>query len=245
MSRTSPPAHDEHAWVVVDHELLSRLGPHTPRAEWERTLKRTGLWDLEGLEGTEGRDLAEVRAALGEPDPAPAAAPAERWTRAAPALRATAQCLAVLALILWVATGPTAALLLAVAAACWVAAWMAPPAPETAETPAGERATRALRRFLSHSFVAAAGDRIVENTPHRAYLELRLDEVDRALRVVEGQIEELREVRMRVAQANVRIGRPAEDVETARLTAAIKEKEATRERVAGVRALLAERLLDL
>lgn len=249
MRSRSPSQRDEHVWVVVDHELLSRLGEHSSRAEWERTLRRTGLWDLEGLEGAEGKDLAEVRAALTAGMLAEASPPTHLVTLTAEHLRAAASIVGVLAGVAFVVGAPGYMLVATfVAIGLAVASRVVPEHAPLADAPVAwpaERATRALRRFLSHSFVAAAGDRIVENTPHRAYLELRLEEVDRALRVVEGRIEELREVRTRVAQANVRIGRPAEDVETARLTAAIKEKEATRERVAGVRALLSERLVDL
>ncbi len=247
-----PSSADPHAWIVVDHELLSRLGPAAPAAEWVRALKRTGLWELDGLDGAAGKELAEVRAAVAAglvavpPDDTPLL-PA-RWTPQH--LNAAIGSVALIALGVALVAGSPGwlAMALAVGLAIALQALLVPATRPRVLAPASwpvERATLALRRFLSRTFVTAAGDRIVENTPHRAYLELRLEELDRALRVADGRLAEIREVRARIVDANVRMGRAAEDVETSRLTAAIAEQEAARARVEGVRALLATRLADL
>ncbi len=241
---------DASPWVVVDHELLSRLGPASPRAEWVRTLKRTGLWDLDALEGAEGKDLAQLRASVREwPEAAAPTGPGHLgayWGWAPVVLFlaaflfaaevASASTLLVGLLVLLVGVVLTGAL--------WSAA-AATPGPGPAAAAYADHATRALRRFLAHTFVEVAGGKIVENTPHRAYLELRLAEIDRALRAADGKLAEMSTIRRRIHDANTRMGRAAEDVETERLGRAIADQEQARERVRSVQALLAARLHEL
>jgi hypothetical protein len=126
-----------------------------------------------------------------------------------------------------------------------VGEWLRGPVSEPVVTRSAERATRALRRLLSRTFVQAAGEHVVENTPHRAYLQIRLEEIDVALRAADGRLAELAQVRERIRDANVRVGRAPDDVETARLDAAMTQQTGLRERVSAVRDLLAERLTDL
>lgn len=241
---------DASPWLVVDHELLSRLGPASPRAEWERTLRRTGLWELDALGGAEGKDLATVRSLVGAwPEAAPVSAPGAlggAWT-VAPlvilfgglyfALTGTSASSVLLGMFV-------AAVFAVLAAALWSAAAATPGKVPGAAAHADD-ATRALRRFLSHTFVEVAGGKIVENTPHRVYLELRLEDIDRALRAADGKLAEMAVLRKRIRDTNSRMGRAPDDVETNRLTAAIGEQESARERVRAVRALLAVRLHEL
>jgi len=228
--------------IVVDHALLSRLGPESPRAEWARTLKRAGVSDLDGLDGEPGERLAAVHAAMRSwPG---GAGPSRAFALGWPTVAALGASLALTVLGLFVFQGGGGFFVL-FATFPTIRMWQTARDTKRAGRPDpvhGARAATALRRFLACSFVAPAGDLLVENTPHRAYLELRLDEVARAARGTEGRLAELRALRARIADTNTRMGRTAEDVETRRLTTAIEEQEATRARVEGVRRLLAERL---
>ncbi len=52
------------ARLVLDHELLWRLDPTDPPAEWERTLRRAGLWTLAQAENEHGRQVRELVATV-------------------------------------------------------------------------------------------------------------------------------------------------------------------------------------
>lgn len=52
------------ARLVLDHELLWRLDPTDPPAEWERTLRRAGLWTLAQAENQHGRQVRELVATV-------------------------------------------------------------------------------------------------------------------------------------------------------------------------------------
>lgn len=249
-----PTDRDVSPWVVVDHELLSRLGPASSRADWEKTLRRTGLWELDELDGAEGRDLAAVRTAV-------ATWPVEaEWRR--PARRSLNQWWGTIPSLLFIGIlgaafmgGSSAETLLLglaggmvtmlTAAAVWLN-WPSAAGPALPQlTPHPDDANRALRRFLARTFVEVAGGKIVENTPHRAYLELRLEKIDGALRAADAKHAEMAALRGRIRATNTRMGHAADDVETARLGRAIVEQEAARERVRSVRAMLAGRLSEL
>ncbi|HNC95051.1 MAG TPA: hypothetical protein PKW90_02940 [Myxococcota bacterium] len=47
--------------LVLDQELLARLGPQSSRAEWERTLKRTGLATVEPGQTRAGKLLSAIQ----------------------------------------------------------------------------------------------------------------------------------------------------------------------------------------
>ncbi|HNH49016.1 MAG TPA: hypothetical protein PKY30_18370, partial [Myxococcota bacterium] len=70
--------------LVLDQELLARLGPQSSRAEWERTLKRTGLATVEPGQTRAGKLLSAIQRGVqawptGAPPEAPIAAELAPW----------------------------------------------------------------------------------------------------------------------------------------------------------------------
>jgi hypothetical protein len=244
--------------LVIDAAAFGHLRSATSHGEWRQTLVALGLWDLEGLDGAAGADLQELREAVAEGQRLSAGRPvAARRVVNVKVLQGVSGYGGITALVasavvafrtydlgyLWAGMG--AALVgVGVAGLVGVIRWPRVAAPAPPEWPR-ERASQALKRLLSRTFIAAVGTRVVESTPHRAWLALRLQAVDRALRANEARIAGLTTLREHVQEANTRLGRPGEDAETTKLAASIAAQEVTRRNLLTVRTLVAGRLREL
>lgn len=228
----------------VDGELLARLGPDSSRAEWERLLRRTGLWDLDPPDGPVGAMLRELQAAVRSwpPEVVEVRGGDPRWPLAYGGVA--------LAGLAWTSAAGdlrgVVAALVTIGGMVWWRTRSRPRVPPEATVPDAARvATDRLRRLLARSFVTAAGEVVVENTPHVDYLEVRGEQLAEAERALDGRMEELRTTLGLVREANTRLGQPAEDAETARLVAALDREEATRRRLVKVRSALEARLAEV
>jgi hypothetical protein len=126
-----------------------------------------------------------------------------------------------------------------------LAVWWSRNAAAPAERPPLVRAAMLLRQLLGRTIVDAAGEVVLENTPHRAYLELRLAELGAARDETERRQAELAGTAARIRASNRRIGRPEDDAEVARLVDAQAEAARALDRLERARAALAGRLSDL
>ena len=234
------------ARINLDHELLWRLSAESTPEDWEKTLRRSGLWNLSPSGSDQGKLVRElVRTVEAWPRARVAALPtfvpttARHW--------AVAMCLGLL-LVGLMLNSFLLGIVVIVAIISVVAARILflegsgkRSVASSAAAPEGKRATRVLRQLLSRTFVDVAGETIVENLPHRDYLELRVAEVDHALVASEGRIADLQATLNGIRGANTRLGRGIEDPETANLTDAIAVEQLMRARIEGVRRNLRER----
>ena len=98
-----------------------------------------------------------------------------------------------------------------------------------------------VRAFLSHTWVYAVGDRVVESTPHGDYFEHRLMDLDAAASARVNQVEELAGLIRGVRRANAGLGLEEEDDETRRLNNQIDGIRAQLAQIARMREQVAER----
>lgn len=237
---TAPPR------INLDHELLWRLSPENTPEEWEKTLRRSGLWNLTPSGSEQGKLVRELVRTVevwprGQLATVPNYAPTttQQWG----ALGLAGVVLGGVLVSSFV-VGVAAITALIVAYATWVLFLDrsgAQSVAASASAPEGKRATRVLRQLLGRTFVDVAGETIVENLPHRDYLELRMAEVERALIASEGRAAELSATLAGIRGANARLGRPGDDPETANLVDAIAVEHLMRAKIEGVRAHLRER----
>lgn len=242
---TSPPR------INLDHELLWRLSAENTPEEWEKTLRRSGLWNLTPSGSEQGKLVRELVRTVevwprGQIASVPASGgstgvlnPRHHW-----AVLALGGMLLGGAFVTSFAAGMLAIASLIVAYTAWMLhldrAGIRSVAASAA-APEGKRATRVLRQLLSRTFVDVAGETIVENLPHLDYLQLRMAEVERALIASQGRAAELTATLAGIRGANARLGRPADDPETANLVDAIALEHAMRKKIEEVRNHLRER----
>lgn len=207
--------------LVLDQELLARLGPQSSRAEWERTLKRTGLATVEPGPTRAGKLLYAIQRGVNEwPTRAPAEVPVS--PEMAPWLLGIGGFTVLVGAVLWEGWAAASLALpgLAVAAAgAWL--FLRPSAGDPQNTAEDQRHAKLLvdqlRSFLSLSFVEAMGTTIVEQTPHMAWLHLRQEQLRQALGRIAAHREDLEITDARIRALNLQLGREAEDEETRQL----------------------------
>ena len=239
--------------LVLDQELLARLGPQSSRAEWERTLKRTGLATVEPGQTRAGKLLSAIqRGVQAWPTGAPPEAPIS--AELAPWLLGIGGVTVLLGGALWEGWAAASLVLpgLAVAAAgAWL--YLRPPAGASPATSQDQRHAQLLveqlRSFLSLSFVEAMGSTIVEQTPHMAWLQVRQEQLRQALSRIAAHREDLEATGARIRALNLQLGREAEDEETRQLRqlseaqgALAQRVEAALEQLQTLRGSLEERL---
>lgn len=207
--------------LVLDQELLARLGPQSSRAEWERTLKRTGLAAVEPGPTRAGKLLSAIQRGVNQwPIQAPTETPVS--PDMAPWLMGIGGLTVLVGGALWEGWGAFSLVLpgLAVAAAgAWL--FLRSPPGQRPPTPEDQRHAKLLvdqlRSFLSLSFVEAMGSTIVEQTPHMAWLQLRQEQLRQALGRISAHREDLEVTEARIRALNLQLGREAEDEETRQL----------------------------
>lgn len=239
------------ARINLDHELLWRLSAENTPEEWEKTLRRSGLWNLTPSGSEQGKLVRELVRTVevwprGQVAPLPqpgalalVANPRHHW-----GVLGVAGMLLGAALVTSFVAGIAAITCLVVAYASWVLYLDragARSVAASAAAPEGKRATRVLRQLLGRTFVDVAGETIVENLPHLDYLQLRMAEVERALIASQGRVAELSATLSGIRGANARLSRPVDDPETANLVDAIAVEHAMRRKIEDVRDHLRER----
>ncbi len=225
--------------LIVDHELLARLGPESTAAEWESTLRRTGLWDLPAVGSDWGRLVRAIRLQV---ERARDRSRLEVPKAARPALTLLA---VGLALLIGLRAGPALGLLALGLPLLLAVAWFGPGRAADTGPPPLESASALLRQFLQRTVVDAAGEIVVENLPHREYLALRLQDLDDAQTAAEGRLGELAGTAERIRHSNRRLGRTDADPEIRQLEAAHAEGVVAIDRTNRVRAALRARLAAL
>ncbi len=234
--------------LVLDHELLWRLDAAAEVAEWEKTLRRAGLWTLERVESEQGRQLSDLIQTV---EAWQAEERSERGPTGTGIVATVALPLGLTALLALLAAAlPGPLNLLAwggvLAAVVLGAQWFARARPrsERAEQLA-RRAHRLLRGVLGRTFIEIHGEVLVENVPHRDYLLLRIAEVEAAAAACRTRAEEMARTRDGIRVANARLGRGESDAETERLGEAIAAESAQAERVEAILLDLRARLARL
>lgn len=223
--------------LLIDAELLSRLGPGTPRAAWERDLRRTGLYDLDPPDGPVGDTLRELRRTVRE-WPAEVASPSAAF----PPWFLPACLGGSFGATFWLLGFGPIGLVIGLAVGLGVNAAVPKPAPTMEPAPYAERGASLLRSLLARTFVAAAGEVVVENTPHVDYLRLRAELLEGAIVLTDRRVEDANRTLRQVQLANTRMGRPEEDVETDRLRELIAREEQGRVRIMAVQETVSRRL---
>lgn len=226
--------------LLIDAELLSRLGPGSPRAAWERDLRRTGLLDLDPPDGPVGDTLRELqRTVRGWPAELPAA-PVLPGTWAIPVALASG-----LGVAFWLLGLGPLGFVIGIGVGIALASASSRPAPHPEAAQYAERAAALLRNLLARSFVAAAGEVVVENTPHVDYLRMREELLEGAIALTDRRVEELTRTLRQVQAANQRVGRPVEDPETDRLREVIVREQEGRARILAVKQTVEARLAQV
>lgn len=223
--------------LLIDAELLSRLGPGTPRAAWDRDLRRTGLYDLDPPDGPVGDTLRELQRTVRE-WPAEVASPSAAF----PPWFLPAFLGGSFGATFWLLGFGPIGLVIGLAVGVGVNAAVPKPAPTMEPAPYAERAASLLRNLLARTFVAAAGEVVVENTPHVDYLRLRAELLEGAIVLTDRRVEDANRTLRQVQLANTRMGRPEEDVETDRLRELIAREEQGRVRIMAVQETVSRRL---
>lgn len=211
--------------LLLDHELLARLGPETEAEEWEATLRRTGLWELPPTAGEWGRLAQGVRANVQR------AQRPGRLVLSGPARQAAVLLAAAGAVVVAAELGPMVgmmALTVPVALGVW---WFGGGARAEPGSPPLARATALLRQLLQRTIVDTAGEMVVENLPHREYLVLRIQDLAAARQEGETRLADLTGTAQRIRASNRRIGREEEDMEVRQLEAAHAEGAAALRRL--------------
>lgn len=236
------------ARVVLDHELLWRLEADTPPAEWERTLRRTGLWSLaaastgseraESAHGEAAKLVTELVRTVEAWSNRPAPQPPSPLLPAATGLAFVLGFVAVVALV----PAPANAVLTGVLAVAAGGVYLAGRSPEPTLPPEARRAMRLLRQLLGRTFVEIHGETVVENLPHRDYLQLRIGEIEAASANCDARVAEMTRTLDGIRLSNTRLGRPADDPETENLARSIEAQRLLRGRVETVRIDLVSRL---
>ncbi len=217
--------------VVVDHELLERLGAETPRAVWLTTLRRAGLGDLRPQD-TAAPALRELLVAMAhwrEPDELPPKLTPGGRARVAGGLTLVLALAALpyalqslLSFLVWLSA-------VALVVVALRHTQRAPPVEPSGVQ--ARRATEALRRFCATSLVTVSGGAVLESTPHRTWFTRRAEELEAEDRRRRQNIDTLRDTAERIREVNRKLGRPEEDDETAQLAGAIEAELRAQARV--------------
>lgn len=225
--------------LLLDHELLARLGPETEAAEWEATLRRTGLWELPPTAGEWGRLAQGVRANVQR---------AQRHGRlvlSGQARQAAVLLAAAGAVVVAAELGPIVGMM-ALTAPIALGVWWFGAGGRAEEGSAPlVRATALLRQLLQRTIVDTAGEMVVENLPHREYLVLRIHDLEAARQEGEARLADLTGTAQRIRASNRRIGREEEDMEVRQLEAAHAEGATALQRLTAFGADLEARLAAL
>lgn len=114
----------------------------------------------------------------------------------------------------------------------------------TLETLAEARAELGWRvsQFVSHTWVCAAGDKVLECAPHGEYLRRRIADLDASRGVSEAQMRDVDALVRDVRSANARLGLAEEDAETRRLLATRADSESRVAQIERLRELVVARL---
>lgn len=230
--------------IVLDAPALARLDERTPRHQWVEVLARSGLLERMAKAGDdteEARILKEIRSTL------------VGWGKPRPALRGRGMAL----LREPVLAGVLVAALLAVSIVLWrqgisgVFCFLAVgpllyPLSQAKEheptsngpTPESARLATLVHRLLGRSFVTVLDGAVVEHIPHCALLRARLAEIDLAEAGLQTRAAEIEGTRRDIALMNQRMGRPAEDAETERLTQVLEQERRQRDALEAMRAEL-------
>lgn len=234
------------ARIHLDHELLWRLSGENSPDEWEKTLRRSGLWNLSPTTSDQGKLVRDLVRTV-EAWPRASVAPMPTFVPSTARHWAVAVGLGAVLVSIYLASfvaglALTAALVLAASLwVVWVEAEGVRSQQRSAVAPEGKRATQLLRALLGRTFVDVAGETIVENLPHRDYLELRMGEIDRALLGSEARIAEINQTLAGIRATNLRLGRNLDDPETANLADALAVEHRMQQRIESVRDTLREK----
>lgn len=203
--------------LLLDHELLARLGPESSLTEWETTLRRSGLWELPPAEGEWGRLAQGVRASVqrARQESRPTLTP-----EASQALFMLATAGAVLLAARMGLVAGTLALTITLALAFWR---YGPGRAAKEATPPLARASTLLRQLLQRTIVDTAGELVVEHLPHREYLVLRIQDLETSRREGESRLADLLATAQRIRTSNRRLGREEVDREVRQLEVAHAE----------------------
>lgn len=220
--------------VILDHELLGRLDPTSPRQEWVNLFQRTGLLSIDPQLAPS--PIREVLLTLAAWPTADASQPVMERNKQAILLFAAGMVFAAGHGFFFSSQYP---ILHIVPLTLWaIAAWLVFGRTSQRDTTGQEREQRyaarahaALRAMISRSFVIAVGDTIIEATPHLSWIEARLESLRNADIHHTRRAEELQAALHQVQSLNQRMGRPTHDAETAQIEASIAQEHASRRRI--------------
>ncbi len=216
MSEPLPPR------LVLDQELLARLGPQSRREDWERTLKRTGLASVQPGPTRAGKLLSTLQRGVAEwptqpTDTNPELRPFVARTLVVVGAAALFGSLFLDGMTSMVATALPGLAAMAGGAMLWPRHGAEAESGLRREQRHAELLADQLRSFLSLSFVEAMGTSIVEQTPHMAWLQVRQEQLAQALARIAAHREDLEITGARIRALNLQLGRAAEDEETQQL----------------------------
>lgn len=218
----------------LDLELLARLRPDSPRSDWERTLRRTGLLSLRPSESQAGRLIADIQAQF-EASAAPDRAIVQADTPLKPMDTRSLQgiALAGIALLILAAVYQHAGVALfgalLLGGAAWL--WRLPGEQQQRLSNKNNQIYANLQNLLSLSFIEPMGGTVVESTPHRELILLRLDQLAQADQRVQGHIEDVEVMLHKISDLNEKIGSSREDAKTIRLRERIQSHHALRAQI--------------
>ena len=234
--------------LVLDHELLWRLDESVAPAEWERVMRRTGLWRLAPLAPAEGRlpgepgDTSRLVSELVRTVQAWSLRPAPVVPSAAAHWAASGAFLTGGAAVVLLVPVPANVVLLGVLVVAAAGVYAASRVPEEERPPESRRAVRLLRQLLGRTFIEMHGETIVENLPHRDYLQLRIREIDAARASCERRAAEMTRTLDGIRLSNARLGRDPDDAETENLVRSIEAQRLLGNRIEAVHVDLVSRL---
>lgn len=232
--------------VILDLELLARLRPDSPRADWERTLRRTGLLQIQPADTPAGQLIARLQQRLAAWTDAPELNNGQvrpMDPRTLQGMGAVGGALLVIGLLQDTALWRLGALLLALTAGIVVFTRQRNQNIDISNH--SNEMYAILKKLMERSFIEPMGGTVIEATPHRDLILLRIDQLRQADRRIRNHIEELDATRLKISELNKKIGSTEEDAETIQIRRTIGEQVDVLERIQRLQRQLAERLAGI
>jgi hypothetical protein len=232
--------------VILDLELLARLRPDSPRADWERTLRRTGLLQLRPTDTPAGQLIARLQQQFA----AWTGAPARKSMQVRPmdprtlqGMGAVGGALLVIGLLQDTALWRLGALLLGLTVGLVLFTHYRNQNTDVSNYSNEMYST--LKKLMEYSFIEPMGNTVIEATPHRDLILLRIDQLRQADRRIRSHVEELEATRIKILELNKKIGTSIEDAETLQISRIVGEQLEVLERIQRLHRRLTERLAEV